>query len=393
MHGIPSVNAPPPEAPLRRISLSLAAVLPLLATPAWPQDGSTPSSGGGGSTPATTVPTQASPAGGATSPSGSAPDATLQPQGEAVAPTPSPPPAPDPTPTSTDSKTCNTTVPMVQAISCGLYPSEMQSFCNQYKPLQFSMDDCQRAERYAQQYPPAGSHLDECKKQTFDHGTGSWSFVLACAPTTTNQGAGGDGKSVQNTQQITNGSNNTTGSVQGIGMDPQCLASLQSMGAKFQNKGQVDHSTGGIQCIVKQEVYYTSKDVAFSGAMDCNLAVAWEGYGKKLKALGVTSVGTLGTIGCRPMNNGHTTSSKPSTHGYGWAADMNPWVINGQKIQGNQWFTDPAAKSQIQGILNAACESFPMVLAFRYYEGRLGIHHIHGQVGQHGSQCDPPWHG
>ena len=370
---------------MRRITLGLLAAL--LATPAAAADGgdgSTPGSGGSATTPATATPVQAQPA-------ASGPDSTLVPQADAVAPTPSPPPAPIPAPSSTDSRTCQTTVPMVQNIPCGLYPSNIQSFCNQYKPMQFSMDDCNRAEKYAKSYPPAGAHLTECTNQTFSKGTGSWSFVLACAGTSTNQGAGGDGKSVQNTGGVTNGSSFNGQQPQGTQMDPQCMSTLQGMGAKFQARGQVDHSTGGITCIVKQEVYYTNRDVAFSGSMDCNLAVAWENYGKKLKALGVSSVGTLGTIGCRPMNNGHTASSKPSTHGYGWAADMNPWVINGEKVQGNQWFTDSSARAKIQGVLNAACESFPMVLAFAYYEGRVGIHHIHGQVGQHASQCDPPW--
>ncbi len=305
----------------------------------------------------------------------------------AIPQTPSPTPPPDPPPTSTDSKTCNVTVPILQAIPCGTYPSELQSFCTQYKPMQMDMAHCQLAEKYAQYAPPTGSRKDECARQTFGHGTSSWSFVLACSGTPTNQGSAGDSKSVQNKGNITN--SGTTSS--GAGMDPQCLSTLQGMGATFQNKGQVDHGAGPVnECIVTQEVYYTNRDVAYSGEMDCNLAVAMEAYGKKLKAIGVTRVHNLGLIGCRGMNNGRTASHSQSLHSYGLAADMDAWTINGQNINGAQYFTDPTARATIQTILNATCESFPGVLAYNFYKGNQGIHHIHAQVKQHTSVCDPP---
>jgi hypothetical protein len=90
-----------------------------------------------------------------------------------------------------DSKTCKVHVPMVQAINCSEYVSSLQAFCFETKPKVMQMDECESAEKYAKG-APKGKREDECKKQTFGgKGTGSWSYVLACSGTPTDQGEKG----------------------------------------------------------------------------------------------------------------------------------------------------------------------------------------------------------
>jgi hypothetical protein len=324
------------------------------------------------------------------------------PQVQPIVPNPTPPTPP--VPTNTTSQTCTPTMAMIGALNCGIYPAPLQAFCNLNKPLLMDMAHCQSAEKYAQNVPPGGSHLDECKTSTFGTGTGSWSYVLACAKTSSNQGQFGSGTQALNKLGITDVSGTgggtgggtaggSSGGASGSGVavaaaDPGCLAKLQGSGAKFTNLGQRRYSGPAGSCTVANDVKYSNQDVTYTAEMDCNLAVMWENFGKKLKALGVTKVGSFGTLGCRNMNNGKSSNTGHlSKHAYGYAADMEPFTINGQTYSGSRYFSDPTARAQIQSMVQAACESFNLTLAFRYYKGRQGIHHIHAQFTQH--NCDP----
>ncbi|MGY3581397.1 hypothetical protein ACVIGB_000533 [Bradyrhizobium sp. USDA 4341] len=54
-------------------------------------------------------------------------------------------------PTDMTSQTCNATMPIIEGINCGRFPSELQSFCNQYKPYLMTRDKCEEAEKWAEE--------------------------------------------------------------------------------------------------------------------------------------------------------------------------------------------------------------------------------------------------
>jgi len=89
-----------------------------------------------------------------------------------------------------ESGVCKVHVPMVQAIDCSKYVSSLQAFCFETKPKVMTMAECESAEKYAKG-APKGKREKECKDQTFNKGTGSWSYVLACSGTPTDQGEKG----------------------------------------------------------------------------------------------------------------------------------------------------------------------------------------------------------
>lgn len=295
---------------------------------------------------------------------------------------PSKPTPEDPAPTDKTSKTCIPTVPMLQNIPCEKYPAKLQAFCQKYKPLQMNDAECQAAEKYAESAPPEGPKKEECEKQTFGRGTSSWSYVLACAKVSANQGEKGDGSKT----------NGTTGSSTGPGKDPECVNRLKGRGVEFENLGEYNNTSGGRSCTIPQAVALTGKAVSYGQklTMDCTLAEKMEDFGQKMQGLGVTRYTVIGTIGggCRGINNSRVTGgTKTSLHGSGHAIDINGYFMNGKLLKTSEWFSNPGSQAILGQIRSIACETFMGVLAFNFYRGSYT--HTHYQVKER-TRCDPP---
>jgi hypothetical protein len=59
-------------------------------------------------------------------------------------------------PTDMTSQTCNATMPIIEGINCGRFPSELQGFCNQYKPYLMTRAKCEEAEKWAEEQVKSG---------------------------------------------------------------------------------------------------------------------------------------------------------------------------------------------------------------------------------------------
>lgn len=271
------------------------------------------------------------------------------------------------------SKTCNPTVPMLQAIPCEKYPSNLQGFCNKYKPLQMNMSECQAAEKYAEK-ATKGNRENECANQTFGKGTSAWSFVLACSYAKTDQGQLGD--STQAKQQTSGSSGSGGGQTTGTEADPQCVNKLRAKIPDLKVLGQ--YSFGG-GCTVASAVRFRGKAVDFGSelTMDCSLAEKMEEFGEALKGMGVTRMTNYGTLACRNIRNASGTSNSKSSHGYGMAVDIAAFQTGSGQISVTKYFSDQSARNFLENqMLPLACKTFKGVLGPRFYKGKYLHYHF-----------------
>jgi hypothetical protein len=273
----------------------------------------------------------------------------------------------------TTSRTCPPTVAMLQAIPCLSYPMSLVPFCLKYKPIQMNMSECQAAEKYAQSAPPSGPQLDACKAQTFGGtGTGSWSYVLACAKASPAQGEPGEAKKSL-----------------GAADDPACYERLKGKGMQIEEKGKMDISTGGRTCIIPNATGWSGGTIPLSQkvTLNCALVEQLEEFSKAAVGMGISRMEVLGTLSCRGINNTKGTGqSKTSLHGFGNAIDINGFTINGASVPTSRYFTNAASRAFFDGMIQLGCSKFDGTLAFRFYKKKWT--HVHWQATEK-TNCDP----
>jgi len=276
----------------------------------------------------------------------------------------------------TTSKTCIPTVPMLQNIPCAEYPASLQGFCYRYKPLQMNMTMCQAAERWAENVPPSGPHLESCKTQTFRDGTSSWSYVHACAKAEPAVGS--------------QGQDNSSQKIVGAADDPACYERLKGMGVDFIPLGKMDISTGGRTCIIPNAVQYSGTAVPMdrSVTLNCALVEQIEHFGPMAKSMGVTQYQVLGTLSCRGINNKQgVNQGKTSLHGMGNAIDINGFQTVGGLMRTNEYWSNPTKKAWLENLKQMGCSNFDGTLAYNFYKNS-GWTHVHWQATE-ATRCDP----
>ncbi len=275
-------------------------------------------------------------------------------------------------------KTCDVTMPMINAISCSNYTGQQLALCNYAKPYLMTQAECQSAEDMAQA-AKKGPNKEKCENSTFGPGTGSWSYVLACSwasSAVANQD--GTTESGETPQTATKGNS-------GAVSDPECMNKLQSMGVQFDKVGQFYNGTfNGTTCVIENAVSLTGTAIPFAGQklnMTCDMAIAMEKFGQQIKSLGVTSYFGIGsTRTCGPMRD--KRGNLPGTitnHALGQAVDFTGVVIGGRQISMGKIHEpntpDGAIATQIKAI---ACSTFRAVLSPTYaqYTGTFIHNHV-----------------
>ena len=276
----------------------------------------------------------------------------------------------------TTSKTCIPTVPMLQSIPCEIYPTSLQGFCYRWKPLQMNMPMCQAAERWAENVPPSGPHLESCKTQTFRDGTSSWSYVHACAKAEPAMGAKGQDKEDQK--------------IIGAADDPACYERLKGMGVQFEALGKMDISTGGRTCIIPNAVQYSGHGIPFdrSVTLNCALVEELENFAGQARSMGVQQYKVLLTLDCRGINNTKgSNQKKTSLHGTGNAIDINGFQTGSGLIKTSEYFSNAERRQWLEQLKIMGCSNFDGTLAFNFYKQQWT--HIHWQATE-STRCDPP---
>jgi hypothetical protein len=271
-------------------------------------------------------------------------------------------------------KTCDVTMPMIEAISCSNFPAEMQSFCQQALPALMTRGECTSAESWAEK-APKGPNKEACENMSFSRGTGSWSFVLACswaqeAPAD-GDGRGGSSGSGQNA--------GGTGPVS----DPACMQKLKGMGVQFDQIGQYTNgSYNGKTCVIQNAVAYRGSAIPFGAklTMTCDMAIAMEKWGQQMQGIGATSYYGIGsTRPCGPMRD--NTGNIPGTiteHALGQAVDVSGFVMGGRKVSMGALLQPGTADGALAAAAKAAaCSTFRRVLSPTYAKYLGSYVHFH----------------
>lgn len=278
--------------------------------------------------------------------------------------------------TDMSKKTCSVVMPMIKAISCSNFTGQSLALCNQAKPYLMTDAECASAESMAKA-AKKGPNEEACKNQTFGPGTGSWSYALACSYAST---AVADQDGVQNPP--------------GVVSDPACMEKLKGMGVQFDTLGTVQNgSYGGVTCSIQNAVALTGTAIPFGARlqMTCDMAIAMEQFGQKIKAQGVTGYYGIGsTRECGPMRD--KSGNKPGTitnHALGQAVDISGVIVGGRKISMGSFVNAPGTPD---GLLTAqlkavACSTFRGVLS-PSYSGYVGTYvHFHVEWGKANGMC------
>jgi hypothetical protein len=274
-------------------------------------------------------------------------------------------------------KTCDSPVmPMIKAISCSNFTGQNLQLCNYAKPFLMTDGECASAEAMAEK-ANKGPNKEKCENQTFGPGTGSWSYALACS-WASEAVADQDGAA-----------NNTNPPMEN---DPECVNKLNSMGVQFTFRGQrTNGSNNGTACVIAKSVSATGTAVPFGTTleMDCEMLLAFEQFGQKLKSLGVTSYYGISSVSeCRRIRTKAGYGKSMSNHGYGRAVDFSGVIIGGKKVSmGKIWETGTAEGQTAAQIKNIACATFRGVLS-PTYKGYVGAYfHNHVDMGS-GHYCE-----
>jgi hypothetical protein len=275
-------------------------------------------------------------------------------------------------------KTCDVTMPVINAISCSNYTGQELALCNYAKPYLMTSEECNSAETMAQN-AEMGPNKEKCENSSFGPGTGSWSYVLACSwasSAVANQD--GTTETGETPQTATQGNS-------GAVSDPECMNKLEGMGVQFDKIGQFYNGTyGGTTCVIENAVSLRGTAIPFAGQklnMTCDMAIAMEKFGQQIKSLGVTSYFGIGsTRTCGPMRD--KRGNLPGTitnHALGQAVDFTGVVIGGRQISMGKVHEpntpDGAIATQIKAI---ACSTFRAVLSPTYaqYTGTFIHNHV-----------------
>lgn len=271
-------------------------------------------------------------------------------------------------------KTCEVTMPMIEAIDCSNYSGSIVGFCNKYKPFLMTRAECDDAESMAEA-AEKGPQEEQCENQSFGPGSGSWSYVLACSYAGEFE-ADQDGMST----------------ISSFVSDPECMNKLKGMGVDFNQLGQVQNgSYGGTTCIIENAVSMKGTPYMQWGAnltLSCDAALAMVQFDQKMQGIGASSyygIGSTRTCGPKRDKNGN----KPGTiteHSLGRAIDVSGFVVGGQKIS----FGALHKPLSPEGVLavqakNFACSTFRLVLSPKYggYSGAYVHFHLE-QAGMSG---------
>lgn len=278
--------------------------------------------------------------------------------------------------TDMSKKTCSVTMPMIKAISCSNFTGQSLALCNQAKPYLMTDAECASAEEMAEK-ASKGPNEEACKNQTFGPGTGSWSYVLACSYAS-EAVADQDGK--QNPP--------------GVVSDPACMEKLKGMGVQFDTLGTVQNgSYGGTTCMIENAVALRGTAVPFGARlqMTCDMAIAMEQFGQKIRGMGVTGYYGIGsTRTCGPMRDKNGDKKGTITnHALGQAVDISGVIVGGRKVSMGAFVKQPgsadgALTAQLKAI---ACSTFRGVLS-PSYSGYIGTYvHFHVEWGKAANMC------
>jgi len=279
-------------------------------------------------------------------------------------------------------KTCDVTMPMIEAIDCSKFPAgELQNLCNYARPALMTRAECNAAESWAER-APKGPQKESCEGQTFGPGTGSWSYVLACSYM--DEYVAGSKASADN-DGVANGTST------GPSTDPECIQKLRETGLQFKELGQWTHSGKIGTCTVENAVSITggTTSVKWKGTlvMRCELARPLEEWTKKIRAMGVESFGELSTTngGCRNQRDDNGTHNRPSEHGVGRAIDIGLFGIMGEQVNMTA-IRGPRTAAQAIAVqaMDASCAFFKRVLSPSYPEYKT-MTHTHYEVAGRGN--------
>lgn len=262
--------------------------------------------------------------------------------------------------------TCSVTMPMIEGINCSNFSGSLQGFCSTYRPYLMTRSECESAEEMSKN-AQFGPKKEQCENLSFGVGTGSWSFVLACS-------WAGDFVADQD------GKPNPDGPIS----DPACIEKLRGMGVQFSVLGQVSNGTyDGHTCMIENAVAVSGTAIPFGKVMNmtCDMAVAMEEWGQKMKSLGATGYYDIGSTRiCGPMRD--NTGNKAGTvteHAYGRAVDVGGFIYGGRRItmDGVNSPLTPDGMLAVQA-KSLACSTFRGVLSPTWdrYKGTYGHFHL-----------------
>jgi hypothetical protein len=166
------------------------------------------------------------------------------------------------------------------------------------------------------------------------------------------------------------------------------------MGVQFDTLGTVQNGAyGGVTCSIQNAVALTGTAIPFGARlqMTCDMAIAMEQFGQKIKGMGVTGYYGIGsTRECGPMRD--KGGNKPGTitnHALGQAVDISGVIVGGRKISMGSFVNAPgtpdgALTAQLKAV---ACSTFRGVLS-PSYSGYVGVYvHFHVEWGKANGMC------
>lgn len=260
------------------------------------------------------------------------------------------------------SATCMETVSALQSINCSIYPPSTAAFCRTYKPYLMNYSDCRTAESYARS-KDTGPERERCERESFDHASGSWSYVFACS-------------------WLDRPEENQPPD------DPACYQRLKERGLQFAELGNVSNGYEphtGQHCLIKNAVRTGGGALKFPTVdMNCRLAEAVEDFGEQLAAMGVVRLEHHGTASCRRVYNADGWHDKLSNHSLGEAFDVHTFIFSdGTKLKASKWNSGTEEeKSLLRKIHDIACDSFPGVLGHDFYRGQQDHFHFEHSSGR-----------
>lgn len=267
-------------------------------------------------------------------------------------------------------KTCDVVMPMIEGIECSKMPGSLQSFCNTYRPFLMTRAECASAEDMSEK-ANKGPNKEQCENLSFGPGTGSWSFVLACS-------YGADFVADQD------GVENPDGPMS----DPACVEKLKGMGAQPRVLGQYNYSTGGQSCVVENAVSVNGTAIPFGKwvTMTCDMAVAMEQWGQKLRGIGITGYTDVQSLSCRRMITKAGVGKNMSEHGYGRAVDVPGFILGGKRVSFGAIHNPGTAEGAIAlQAKNLACSTFRQVLSPTWSQYAGTYVHFHVEWGKYRS--------
>ena len=294
--------------------------------------------------------------------------------------------------TDKSSKTCQPTMKMINELQCSNFPSNIQSFCQQYKPKLMTSDECNRAEKMAEK-EKKGERQTECENQTFAQpGTSAWSYVLACSFTQKNQGTFGSATQASDGKTGSSGGGGGSTSGDGTPDDPQCVERLKKRIPDLKVLGGVTISANGTTCGMKSGVSSTGiPGVTISPAVtvECLEMEKLADFAEQMKGKGVTRMTNIGSLDrtCRWIRNASGTHvGKVSSHAYGMAVDLSGFYLGGQYFDTKRYWSDSSTKAWMDAnVRPLACQIFKGVLGPYFYRGAYS--HFHVEMRQKTS-CD-----